>query len=119
MSVPFWSLRFSSSNRRIASSNAPVRSDRLARADWAADMSVVPGSTSLIGLFLTIASSDLVASATAPVWPSSWAFQYWTILLSGSFRKRRLEVFDGLRGLTSLERELGLEHVAGRGFLPA
>ena len=72
-----------------------------------------------MGLSRTMASSVLAASSTEPVWPSSWAFQYWTILLLGSFLRAASKCLTACGDVAALELELGREHVAGRGFLPA
>ena len=60
----------------------------------------------------------MAASATEPVRLSSWAFQNWTILLSGSFFRAGVEVLDGRGDVAPLERELAVEEVGGGGFLP-
>ena len=79
----------------------------------------MPGSSSLTGLSRTMASSVFVASATDPVWPSSWAFQYCTILLFGSFLSAASKCLMRRGGMSALELELSRQHVARRGFLPA
>ena len=59
----------------------------MASADCAAAMSERPGSISLVGLSLVIASRARAASDEEPLRLSSWAFQNCTSLLFGSFFK--------------------------------
>ena len=79
----------------------------------------MPGSTSLTGLSRTMASRDLVGLGDRAGAAVELGLPVLDDLVVGVFLQGRVEVLDGVGELAALERELGVEHVAGGGFLPS